>query len=114
MQLRKKIQISKYLIGTLINYSAGLYFLKVENYILITALFFGFVCNQIFLGLGLTNMFSDKPNKRGALYFVLKFVVLAIVMIVAMNKIPGNIALITGFYIFQLIILVLSIKRNTK
>jgi hypothetical protein len=59
-------------------------------------------------------MFSDKPNKRSALYFVLKFVVLAIVMIVAMNKMPGNIALITGFYIFQLIILVLSIKRNTK
>jgi hypothetical protein len=114
MQLRKKIQINKYVLGTLINYSAGLYFLKIENYIIITVLFIGFISNQLFLALGLGNMFSDKPEKRATLYFILKFLILVIVMIVAMSKMPQNIALITGFYIFQLIILVLSIKRITK
>jgi hypothetical protein len=114
MQLNNKIKTTKYLIGTLINYTLALYFLGFDNYIITTSLFLGFIFNQIFLTLGLLEMFSDKPKKRSAIYFLLKFILLAIVMVVAMLKMPENIAIITGFYIFQLIILVLSIKRNTK
>ena len=112
MHLRKKIKINKYLFGTVLNFSFALYVLKMNMEVAI--LFLGFILNQIFLTMALQLMFSGEANKRASLYLVLKFMVLAGVMIYAMSKMPEKNLLITLFYIFQLIILVISIKRNTK
>lgn len=114
MLLRKKIKISQYVIGTLINFSGALYFLGLENWKTLGILFLGFIANQLFLTMALLLMFSGKAKKRAALYFVLKFILLAAVMVFAMSKMPENVLFITLFYIFQLIILVISIKRITK
>lgn len=114
MQFTKKINVSKYLIGTILNLIISLKIIGIDNYKILLIFFLGVIFNHLFLILGVINMFNTQAKKRAALYFLGKFVVIVLIMVYAMQNLPKNIILLTIIYIIQLIILVLSIKRNTN
>ena len=113
MQFTKKINLSKYLIGTIFNILLSIKLIGIEHVQILSVFFMGVIINHLFLVLGSLNMFSTLAKKRAAIYFLGKFIIIVLIMVFAMRNLPENIILLTLFYIIQLIILVLSIKRNT-
>lgn len=114
MHFTKKIKTTKYLFGTILNVLIAIALFKIKDYSVLSILLIGIILNQWMLIMGLFTMLSDKPSFKSAIYFLMKFIILVSTIIYAMQKMPNNIVFITVFYIFQLIILVLSIKRIGK
>ena len=104
-----------YLFGTLTNYSLATYLVGLEKWLSVLVFFVGIMANHIFLVKGIAILLdvSDGPkkSKRTAVYLVAKSMVLIAIFIYILQVMPEKIIICTLVYIFQLIILVLSIKK---
>lgn len=98
-----------YFVLTGMNFAFLLYSVKVSFLIPGLVFFGGILLNQYFLVKGVTALI--KAQKKSA-FLVIKFFVLIGVFVYALNTMPDLIALCVLSYIFQLIILALSIKRD--
>ena len=117
MLLKENLKIKLYLVLTIINILCANYIIGSSNVVPILTLFVGFVLNQLLLLYGvkkLTTPSLPSSSIKILIIFVLKFSVLVATMIYALHSIPGQGAYCLLFYIFQLIILVISIKRIPK
>ncbi len=112
MSLTKKINSLLYLIGTSVNFYISIK-LMGEQYAQHLALFFlGIVINHLFLYKGIQRLLDiSKKSKKTSLYLVAKSIVLMGIFFYVYQTMPEKILLCTLVYIFQLIILVLSIKK---
>lgn len=109
------INIPIFLILTVLNISASVYFLKYQYIDTVLILFICFVLNQFMLVDGARNLLDDEGNKKRSIIFLtLKFFILIFAFWYAMQKTGDYIYIFIGNYIFQLIILGLSIKNDTK
>tara|TARA_B100001971_G_scaffold213155_1_gene245612 strand:- start:207421 stop:207639 length:219 start_codon:yes stop_codon:yes gene_type:complete len=70
----------------------------------------GVLANQYMLLRGVQAITGE--NQKKSFFLVLKFFILIAVFIFAMITMKKHLLILTFSYIFQLIILVLSIKRN--
>jgi len=102
---------SIYIVLSVLNFLALAYFTGLEYPLQISVFYFGILINQIFLVLGVKAL--AKSQKKSFL-LVVKFFVLAAVFVFAMKTMPDHLILCTLTYIFQLIILTLSIKSDSK
>lgn len=117
MFLKNKFEFIKFSILTLTNFTACIMLIGLERIEIITTLFIGFITNQILLlyGVSLLTQSEVKASVIKLLsIFIGKFIVLAIALICALQNLEKNSGYALIIYIFQLIILVISIKRNTK
>lgn len=121
MSLKEKISINKYLLGTIVNgiiiflYGAKT---KYELKIMLLLLMVSMV-NQLMLMLGVNLLlFTDPSEKRKNLkifgLLIGKSVILGGGFYVALQNIPAKMLHCVVIYIFQLIILTLSIKRYSN
>jgi len=98
-----------YIPGTLLNILLSLYLIGTNELIYVLIFFIGILINQWMLLQGVGSMMSEKQNK--SMLLVLKMFVLILIFIFAMIYLEEYVLFLTISYIFQLIILVLSIKR---
>lgn len=113
--MKKTINFIPYTILTLINIAACLYFLDFKYLVTVAVLFVCFVINQYMLVDGLKNLIDDEGNKkRSIIFLVLKLFILIFAFWYAMQNNEDSIYIFVGNYIFQLIILGLSITSDTK
>ena len=113
--MKKTINFIPYTILTLINIAACLYLLKFQYIDTIIVLFVCFLANQYMLVDGLKNLIDDDGNKRKSIAFLVsKLFILVFAFWYAMRNNEAEIYIFIGNYIFQLIILGLSIKSDTK
>jgi uncharacterized membrane protein len=101
-----------YSILAIFNFSSLLYVIGTEHIVDISIFFAGLLVNQIMLLCGTKAVLNGEQNKSFLL--VLKFFILILVFIFAVYKLDKYILFLTFSYIFQLIILVLSIKRDKE
>lgn len=101
-----------YSILAIFNYSTLIYVIGASEVINITIFFSGILFNQIMLLRGVSATLAGEQKKSFLL--VLKFFILILVFIFANYKLDKYILFLTLSYIFQLIILVLSIKRDKE
>jgi hypothetical protein len=94
------------------NYLTVLYVIGTNEIVNISAFFGGILLNQIMLLRGVRATLAGEQSKSFLL--VLKFFILILVFIFAVYKLDKYILFLTLSYIFQLIILVLSIKRDKE
>jgi len=113
MQLRNNIKLVTYIILTSISYLTALY--NIQNILVISLFYLGIVLNQYFLYkyclffLGVT---ENKGKIPTFLYGLMKLVILVISFVFAMQSVKNIELFLIFIYIFQLIILVLSIKTD--
>lgn len=93
-----------------LNFAALLYVIGTSSILLISAFFIGILLNQYMLLRGVQSITGE--NQKKSYFLVLKFFILIGVFVFAMFTMPKHLLILTFSYIFQLIILVLSIKRN--
>lgn len=117
MQLKNKINLKWYVIGTLVNYCAAIYFLGIENIERVAFFLLLLLLNQYFLFLfGVTLLrieklrFAIPPFVLG----LLKFAFLILAFLYGFKYMEKQVLFLLVYYIFQLIILVISIKRVIK
>lgn len=67
---------------------------------------------QVMLVVGVKNLLSDQKTLFKSSLLVLKFFILILGFYIAKHNIENYLLICIGFYIFQLLILVLSIKNN--
>lgn len=101
-----------YSILAILNYSTLMYVIGTSEVVNISIFFGGILLNQIMLLRGVSATFAGEQSKSFLL--VLKFFILILVFIFAVYKLDKYILFLTLSYIFQLIILVLSIKRDKE
>lgn len=93
------------------------YFMKMES-IKIVLIFTGVVIfNHFLLVVGVDKLFNNKTKLDkiiSTVCLVSKITFLIGIFIYVMQTIPEKIAFLMAIFIFQLIILILSIKRNIK
>lgn len=94
------------------NYLTVLYVIGTNEIVNLSAFFGGILLNQIMLLRGVRATLAGEQSKSFLL--VLKFFILILVFIFAVYKLDKYILFLTLSYIFQLIILVLSIKRDKE
>lgn len=113
--MTKMINLPLFIILTLGNLFGALYLLKFQEVSTVLILFACFVANQYMLVDGAKNLLDEDGNKkRSIIFLLLKFVIIIFAFWYAMQKSKENIYIFVGNYIFQLIILGLSIKNDTK
>jgi hypothetical protein len=117
MQLKNKLKIKPYLGLTIINISQY-YFIREEvlpsTFI---AFFMGVVLNQYILGMLVSSMTGIEENTSLIptwMLGILKPLTLFGAFYVALDQSIENVLIFLEIYIFQLIILVISIKRIVK
>jgi hypothetical protein len=118
MQLKNQISFIRYAILTAIHIVASFYYFGKNNELVLSVVFGAFLVNQISLiyvvkGVVLDSA-EERSNLRIFLLFALKFLTLAFGVLYGFENFAGNKLIIIGNYIFQLIILALSIKRYSK
>lgn len=112
--MTKTINFTTFSILTILNIAASLYFLKFQEVATVLILFTCFVANQFMLVDGAKNLIDDDGNKKRAILFLTaKFFVLIFAFWFAMRNNQEHLYIFIGNYIFQLIILGLSIKNDT-
>ncbi|MCT4642466.1 MAG: hypothetical protein N4A33_09230 [Bacteriovoracaceae bacterium] len=118
MQLKNQISFARYTVFTLAHIGASFYYFGKNNYLTLSVLFASFLVNQISLIVMIKKMLfvdSDQRDNTGIfILFLIKFLTLVGGIYYGMQFFHGNKLIIIGNYIFQLIILVLSIKRYSK
>lgn len=118
MQLKKQISFTRYAILTFIHLVATFYYFGSGNELVLSILFISFFLNHLFLVLVVKGAVLDDAEQRDNvkifMFFMLKFVVLIGGIYYGYENFKGQKLIIIGNYIFQLIILTLSIKRYSK
>jgi hypothetical protein len=117
VSLKENLKINQFIALTLANYGFACYLVGVEYSFHLSVLFIGFFVNQVFLLLGVNNILNSgekKRTKRTMFMFVGKFFVLVGVIVYALQNMNEKALYSLLFYIFQLIILIISIKRIPK
>lgn len=94
---------------TLINFILSLYLIGTNQMIYILVFYTGVLLNQWMLVQGVRSMMSDQQNK--SILLIVKMMILILIFIFAMIFMKDFVLFLTISYIFQLIILILSIKR---
>lgn len=105
------INKSIYIVLSAISFSGFLFLVGLDSWLPAVVLFGGVILNHYLLVKGVGALVKSKPKSA---YLVLKMFVLILVFIYAMHSMPEHILLSVFAYIFQLIILALSIKRDNK
>lgn len=95
---------------TTMNLSWLMYVIGTIEFINVFIFFIGMLVNHSLLLHGVQSMMSE--NQKKSYFLILKFFILIGVFIFAMITMPQYLLILTISYIFQLIILVLSIKSN--
>ncbi len=117
MQIRNKIHIGKYLIGTILNVLQSLYFFAAKDYPVLVLFYVTVLVNQYFLVIFAADFLGVEENKTmlpTSIYGILKLVVIIFGFYYAMSNTENMEVFLVLTYIFQLIILVLSTKRVVK
>lgn len=118
MPLKNQISFLRYIVLTVIHIALSFYYFGDENEFIYLVLFSTFIVNQAFLVFVVKSVVFDKPEDRDnlviLLFFALKFIVLIAGILYGFEYFKGQKLIIIGNYIFQLIILTLSIKRYSK
>lgn len=119
MLLKNKFSYLKYIFGTLLNigfvaafYWGNLLVIKTSIVVILTSIVnHVFLLKSISMLLSQTSGKAEKQNFKILIYFILKTITLGLGMFIAMKYIPQHMHMAIILYIFQLIILALSIKR---
>lgn len=116
MYLKDRINIKRYLFASVFNglVITGISADSFEENIYLLLVLIGSVLNQLLLVYSVNSLFikNQRVNNFKILCFmVLKSVILGAVFYIAVQKIPHKLLNSVLIYIFQLIILSLSIKR---
>lgn len=118
MQIRNSINLRRYLMGTFLNLLFLLKIFELNNFDLHVALFFLALIglSQICLILFGGAMIGYETPKffSPTLFGILKFILVIVAFYFALKKAESLILFLVLSYIFQLIILVISIKRVVK
>lgn len=117
MPLKENLKIKQYILLTTTNMIGAYLLLGGTKLFPIIVLFFGIIMNQTLLVIGVEKL--TAPSKitssfKLSLIFLAKFGILVLTMIYALHSLPDKAIYCLLFYIFQLIILVISIKRIAK
>lgn len=113
--MKKMINIKTLSILTVLNILVSLYFLGSEYIVIVLFFFLCVMANQFMLFEGARNLLEDQGNKKKAIIFLTsKLFILVFAFWCAMHYSEKYIYIFIGNYIFQLIILSLSIKNDTK
>jgi hypothetical protein len=113
--MKIKTNILLYSLLTLINLATCFYFVGFGNTGTIIILFVMFILNHYLLVDGAIALLDDNGNKiKGLIYLLGKFFVLIFAFWFAMRNANDFIYIFIASYIFQLIILSISIKSDTK
>lgn len=100
-----------YSAGSLFNVGFLLYGAGSQMWTNVLIFFLGIFANQYFLIIGVKSLLAAR--KKSA-FLILKFFVLIFVFLYVMRTMPEKMVLCVLAYIFQLIILILSIKKENK
>ena len=95
---------------SIINFLLLLYVIGTEFVIQVIIFFLGILLNQYMLLRGVQSILSE--NQKKSYFLIIKLFILILVFIFAGYTMQKHLMILTFSYIFQLIILVLSIKRN--
>jgi len=117
MQVSAEFSKNRYLAGTLINMFSALIFINPEHYVTLLIFFITVLANQYFLYITVMGMLGELKYKfkiPAPVYGILKFVVIIFGFYYAMGRMVNKDLFLVSIYTFQLIILVLSIKRVMK
>ena len=106
-QMNKSI----YTVLSLLNFGALAYLTNMKPTLAIVIFYFGVLVNQIFLVLGVKALINAQKK---SFLLVIKFFVLAAVFVYAMQTMPNHLIICLATYKFQLIILAISIKSDSK
>ncbi|MAX67926.1 MAG: hypothetical protein QF441_15180 [Bacteriovoracaceae bacterium] len=117
MQIRNKLKVNWYVFGTMLNILWAIIFLGFEKTPFLLAFILMILLNQYFLAIIVSDMTGIEKNTSliptwmcGAL----KLLVLVVAFYFGIRLYPASTLFLVGIYIFQLIILVISIKRIVK
>ncbi len=117
MQLKSKIHVNRYLIGTTVNVLLIGYVFPIESYIVIFTFFCSVLLNQYFLAVIVADVTGVEKNTGlipTSVCTVLKLLTLLLGFYYAMSNTVKMEFFLVSIYIFQLIILVISTKRIVK
>ena len=117
MQIRNKIYIKKYVLGTFLNFFCSTLGLGINNLSVIIIFFLCLVLNQFFLiAFGAKSLGLDKGSifLPTPVLVIGKLLLLAFAFNFALIKLGNMVAFLVISYIFQLIILAISTKRIVK
>ncbi len=118
MQLKNQISFKRYAILTLLHIVASFYYFGKNNELTLSIVFLAFIINQLCLIFVVKGAVLDDAESRDNVkifgFFIFKFVALIWGIYYGFENFKGQKLIIIGNYIFQLIILTLSIKRYSK
>lgn len=115
MLLLNKIKIKWYLLGTIMNFGLMLKFIGVMHWPILVFFTFGIVVNHYLLAASLLGSYDEEYRKTlkipPAILGVMKIMFIFLTFWIVLRALPENQILVVFSYIFQLLILALSIKR---
>jgi heme/copper-type cytochrome/quinol oxidase subunit 4 len=118
MQTKNQISFLRYIILTVLHIGLTFKFYGKDSFDVLIIVFVAILINQICLFVALHELLNKpsdiRDNTKIFILFSSKFIVLAAGLWFGMKNYSGNTLIIIGNYIFQLIILTLSIKRLSK
>ncbi len=118
MQIKSQISFTRYGILTFLHIIGMFYYFGAGNEIVLSVCFLAYITNQLFLVVAMHKLiFTPSDERDNMLIFILfmsKVLILAAGVWYGVENFKGDQLIIIGNYIFQLIILTLSIKRLGK
>ena len=117
MQIKEKVSLIRYGIGTFISILLIFFIFKINTSINLLTIASA-ITNQFLLFKSIGLVLNQSDNKKGkgfkiGIYFILKTSILVIPFYLIATYYPENVIYAVLIYIFQLLILGLSIKRTT-
>jgi heme/copper-type cytochrome/quinol oxidase subunit 4 len=118
MQIKNQVSITRYIVLSILHLAGTVYYVGPTNINVLLIVFLAIFLNQACLFAAmhkLLNVPSEERDNTGIfLLFTAKLLILVAGLWYGMENFEGNKLIIIGNYIFQLIILSLSIKRLGK
>lgn len=115
MQIKTLISLPRYGVITFFHIGITYYKFGVGNELVLAVCFLSYLLNHTFLVVAMHKLVFTEAEHRDnvgiLLLFGAKLLILATGIWFGIENFKGNELIITGNYIFQLIILILSIKR---
>ncbi len=118
MQIKNKIYMSRYLIGTCLNIVWPLILMGLKDFIYVYVIFIlGIIVNQYFLLIVAADLIGLESNKSiipTPIMAILKLIILVAVFYVAITSSVNNEAIFIIFYIVQLVVFGVSLRLDIK